>query len=174
MHLLFVRPPFVSCFLMCTQYISPIGTGRNTEEDLEWSCTEQRVSLGRGWTAVLIGSDLSFSKKKKRGRQKRKRGLQDFFIIYQTPSLFALLLQSPFQLNGFLSEMQMFSWMTLLWNIVERSPHSFTVGREACGPGAWALVAPVQQHWGWWDCCLASTKTIETLVNVSNTWSWRL
>lgn len=86
MHLLFVRPPFVLCFLMCTQYISAISTGRNTEEDLEWSCTEQRESLGRGWTAVLIGDDLSFfKKKKKRRRTKTKKRTTGLFHHLSNP-----------------------------------------------------------------------------------------
>lgn len=65
-----------------------------------------------------------------------------------TPPLFALALQLPLRLNGFLLEMQMFSWMTLLWNIVEGSPHSFADRGYANRPTAWAP-ALVWKHWGW-------------------------
>lgn len=103
----------------------------------------------------------------KRSEQKNPQQQQPF-IIHQTPPLFAPALQLPFQLNGFLSEMQMFSWVTLALEYCLVKPPFIHGGDARTDPGAWAP-APVWKHWEWWDRCLA--ETIETLVNVSDTWS---
>lgn len=70
---------------------------------------------------------------KERGEQNKTKNSSSFYHP-SNPPLFLLLLQLPFLLNGFLSEMQMFSRVTLLWNIVEWSPPFIHSGDTHTGP----------------------------------------
>lgn len=78
----------------------------------------------KSWQWVEFSSLWGWSVFWKRSTQKTALG---FYPFINSP-LFPLVLQLPFQLNGFLSEMQIFSWVTLLCNIIEWSLHSFTKG----------------------------------------------
>lgn len=93
-------------------YISPIITTRAAEQVLN-ELVEDDKNLTVNGAQFSVGM-ISLLKE---GEQKKKNSTSLYHP--SNPPLFPLVLQLPFRLNGFLLEMQMFSRVTLLQNIVE-------------------------------------------------------
>lgn len=87
--------------------------------NLEWRWWIWKMKM---WQWIEFSTLWGWSVFWKKSKKKKK---SSSFYHLSSPPLFPLVHQFPFQLNGFLSEMQMFSWVTFLWNIVEWSPLSF-------------------------------------------------